>query len=172
MPRVTVYGPRDDRMTQLTREQLHLRGIRTELVELPLDQTLSDHPIVRRAQKENGGREVSLPLVELSDQLLPPKELTPLITALPVKNFREQASPYIVVWGPQDCPKTSRKMNELRAQGLPFEYHDVNAEFGRFTAKMEVSHITQFEFPIVEINGQMKTKLSAQEIATIFRGSP
>ena len=149
--RVTVYGAKNESSTLLLMEKLRLRGVRPEF--RPIDDQGAATELARRFRKAV----LTLPSLELNGDLLTTEKVNLLLQTMTAHIQPLKSEPYVDVYGPNPCSKTSRKLEEYRMKGLPAEYRNVNDPVygAEIMSRMDAVKLAKPDWPLVDVNGKI-----------------
>jgi hypothetical protein len=116
------------------------------------------------------GEDISIPFFNVNGKFVSEKKFLSTLKGMAIVDIRESPDPYIHVYGVEGCGFAQRGMRELDNNGLPYEFRDVNDPRyrGRFGALMQVSGVSSYEWPVIDVNGHVLINPAADEVKKYF----
>ncbi len=152
--KLVLYGTPDERFTAVVVEDLKLRRLPYEFVN-------SDQQdrVVELAHR-SGHDTLSFPLLAVGDRVFWGEDLDAVLAPVPAVAFaRLKSEPYIMVYGPTDCPRTEGMINELKARKLDYEFRDINqvAAGAEIISRLKARGFRgqKLDFPLMDVNGHL-----------------
>jgi glutaredoxin len=168
---ILLHGPRDYHELLVAEELLRIKGFDYEVAPVDL-KTLPRSELFERMTDAGlvSGTTGYLP-AEIGGELVKYEVLYEALQHHPNKSLRERKRSYIVVYGPRNCPKTDRVTSGLKQASLPYEYRDVNDSryAHRFEARLRTFKQKEFEWPLVDVNGQLAFSPTIEDIRSRYR---
>ncbi|HLD99667.1 MAG TPA: hypothetical protein VJB59_05370 [Bdellovibrionota bacterium] len=163
--RVAVYGAKNESSTLLLMEKLRLRGVSPEF--RPINDQGAAIELARRFNKTV----LTLPSLELNGDLLTAEKVNMLLQTMTVHIQPLKPEPYVYVYGPNPCSKTSGKLEEYKTKGLPAEYRDVNHPVygAEIMSRMDAVKLAKPDWPLVDVNGKIMAAPTAAEVLAVFK---
>lgn len=166
---VTIYGPQGHPTVDLAAASLQLRNIKHKIVSVSDYNELVRAGLVERAKAAGlmSNQSMSLPIMDVGGELYGAQEFQRMVQAIPLATSQK---PYLLVYGPRDCPKTARKISELAQRGIPYEYRDVNSSQYRpeFEAKVLSTGNKWGDWPFVDVRGHFLFSPPIEDIEKLY----
>ena len=171
---ILIYGPENDISTKITEEALRIRGF-SQGVIIPVGsieqfQDLGITEALKAAGLVDAKGNASLPFISVDGDLYSIGALVAGLSRLPLTNVRERATPYIIIYGPADCPYIQQEKEELDANSIPYEVRNVNDPRYQphFEALIRAYDFKNIDWPMLDINGRMFSKPSIEVVRTNY----
>ncbi len=168
---IVLHGPRDYHELKVAEELLRIKGFDYEIEPIEV-KTLTSSDLFERMKGAGlvSGNTASLP-AEVGGELVSYELLFDALQQHPNMALREKDRSYIVVYGPRNCPKTDRVTSGLKQASLPYEYRDVNDSRyrHRFEARLRTFEQKEFDWPLVDVNGQLAFAPTIEDIRASYR---
>lgn len=162
---ITIYGHPEE-----VAAALQLRKMQYKIVPVSGLEDMEQTGLFNRA--EEAGLTffgmISLPIVEVSGKLVESDQFFEVLKEIPLS---KSVRPYIHVYGPANCPKTTRKIAELAQRGLPYEFRDVNsAQYGTtFRAILLSVKVSGRDWPLIDVNQHYLSRPQVSEVEKWYR---
>lgn len=172
---ILIYGPEKHRSTKIAEEVLRIRGF-SQSVVIPVENIDQFHELgITEALKTAGLVDAKggadMPFISVDGELYSVAALSEGLSQLPLTNVRERETPYIIIYGPANCPYTQQGREELDANSIPYEVRDVNDPRYQphFEALVRAYDFKYINWPMLDINGRMFSKPSIEVVRTNYR---
>lgn len=170
---ITIYGPEKSAMEfQIANEELHLWGLSCESRITNDMEDIKAQGLLEPLKRDGlftdtGGK---MPVIRVNDKFYSQDAFRAKLHKNPMTNSREKPEPYIVVYGLENCGRTTAVLDKLYAAYLPYEFRDFNdkANHPREYALIR-GNDKQAMTPILDVNGHLVTTFSIEEVTRLYK---